>query len=109
MVLEDHHKHEVGAKLTREIGRALEKNSISMDVLPEVCKHVLEHLKLVKTREELLSFLQTLADMWPFFTQVKMAELAEVTALSDTNQIKEIQELLKNQQKEVIYTGSSTH
>lgn len=71
-------KTEIERKIVDTIVLALENGNLSQEELPDVADFVLEKIKLVKTKEELINFLTELATNWQIFANIKDITEGEV-------------------------------
>lgn len=93
MDLTQAHKKEVERKLVETIIDSLGKNLISVNDKNTMSGFILERMPIVKTHEELITFLRELSSKWAIFSPLLVIESGEVKDKNEEKAVDKVETL----------------
>lgn len=76
MVVTREYRAEVERRLLETMARALENNQLTEEQSSQVAKFILDYLDDCDDHQEIIEFLDRMAQQWPVFAEVGNAEMA---------------------------------
>jgi len=96
MELSAEHKKDVERKIVEMVIDGLEKDTISAQEAQNAASFILEKIYLLKTTEELASFLQELSSKWPIFTNLHTIEQGQAKEKQEDAVVQKVEELTES-------------
>lgn len=90
----------LGAKLTRELGKAMEEKIVSEEEASEIASLILSKIDTLSYEEDLLNFLQEISNKWSFFSNVLVLEKGEIKEEKEDQVASKVENLIKNNKLE---------
>lgn len=88
----------IQSAIVEKIAQALEEEKVAEDELPEIATFVLEKTNNITTEEQLLLFLDDLAQKWPFFEPIEELEKGREREKGEEQVVEDVLKLAKSGQ-----------
>ncbi len=101
-------KEVIQRRILETILQGLNNNILTQDDLPIIAEYVLGQMESIQNENELLTFLQSLAEKWQLFTNLKTLEERKVQELEEKDKTQQVLQLTREGKVEEALTLAKT-